>query len=95
MDDPLLGRHYVWVASEVDEATLQAVANETGGRFFRATSAELLSQIYHEIGVLEPSRVETRSYTKWAEMGPLAMGAGLALLGVEILFSFTLLRRYP
>jgi len=95
VDDPILGRHYVWVASEVDEATLQAVARETGGRFFRATSAELLSQIYHEIGVLEPSRVETRSYTKWAELGPLAMGAGLALLGAELLLGFTLLRRYP
>jgi Ca-activated chloride channel family protein len=95
VDDPILGRHYVWVASEVDEATLQAVARETGGRFFRATSAELLNQIYHEIGVLEPSRVETRSYTKWAELGPLAMGAGLALLGAELLLGFTLLRRYP
>src|SRR5882672_6381833 len=95
VDDPLLGRHYVWVASEGDEGTLQAVARETGGRYFRATSAELLSQIYHEIGVLEPSRVETRSYTKWAELGPLAMGAGLALLGAELLLGFTLLRRYP
>ncbi len=95
VDDPILGRHYVWVASEVDEATLQAVAKETGGRFFRATSAELLSQIYHEIGALEPSRVETRSYTKWAELGPVAMGAGLALLGVELLLGLTVLRRYP
>ena len=34
VDDPLLGRHYVMVTSEVDEATLRAVADETGGRFF-------------------------------------------------------------
>ncbi|TMQ61060.1 MAG: VWA domain-containing protein [Candidatus Eisenbacteria bacterium] len=95
VDDPILGRHYVWVASEVDEATLQAVARETGGRYFRATSAELLSQVYREIGALEPSRVETRSYTKWAEMGPLAMSAGLALLGIELLMGFTVWRRYP
>ncbi len=95
VDDPILGRHYVWVASEVDEATLQAVAKETGGRFFRATSAELLSQVYREIGALEPSRVETRSYTKWAELGPFALGAGMALIGLELLMGFTLLRRYP
>ncbi len=95
VDDPVLGRHYVWVASEVDEATLQAVARETGGRYFRATTAELLSQIYREIGTLEPSRVETRSYTKWAEMGPLFIGVGLALLGLELALGFTLLRRYP
>jgi len=95
VDDPLLGRHYVWVQSEVDEATLQAVAGETGGRYFRATSAELLAQVYREIGALEPSRVETRSYTKWAEVGPLALGIGLGLLGLELLLGFTLLRRYP
>jgi Ca-activated chloride channel family protein len=95
VDDPILGRHYVWVASEVDEVTLQAVAKDTGGRYFRATSAELLSQVYREIGALEPSRVETRSYTRWAEVGPLALGIGLGLLGLELLFASTLLRRYP
>jgi len=95
VDDPLIGRHYVWVESEVDEATLQAVAKETGGQYFRATSAELLAQVYREIGALEPSRVETRSYTRWAEMGPLAMGLGLGLLGLELLLGSTILRRYP
>jgi len=95
VDDPLLGRHYVWVQSDVDEATLRAVASETGGRYFRATSAELLSQVYHEIGALEPSRVETRSYTRWAEIGPLALGLGTGLLALELLLSFTAFRRYP
>jgi Ca-activated chloride channel family protein len=95
VDDPVLGRHYVLVSSEVDEATLQAVANETGGRYFRATSGQLLAQIYREIGALEPSRVETRSYTRWAEMGPLVLGLGLGLLGLELLLGFTLMRRYP
>ena len=95
VDDPLIGRHYVWVESEVDEATLQAVAKETGGLYFRATSGELLAQVYREIGALEPSRVETRSYTRWAEMGPLALGLGLGLLALELLLLSTFLRRYP
>lgn len=95
VDDPLLGHHYVWVESDVDEATLRAVADETGGRFFRATSAELLAQVYREIGALEPSRVETRSYTRWAELGPLLMALGTGLLGLEMLLGLTLLRRYP
>lgn len=95
VDDPILGRHYVWVASEVDEATLQEVARETGGRYFRATSAALLGQVYREIGALEPSRVEMRSYTQWAELGPRALGAGAALLALELLLGFTVLARYP
>ena len=95
VDDPLLGRHYVLVASDVDEATLRAVATETGGRYFRATSAVLLAQVYREIGALEPSRVETRSYTRWAELGPLALALGTGLLALEMALSLTLLRRYP
>jgi len=95
VDDPVLGRHYVWVPSEVDEATLQQVAATTGGRFFRATTAELLAQVYREIGALEPSRVEMRSYTRWAEMGPWTLGGGAGLLALELLLGFTVLRRYP
>lgn len=95
VDDPIVGRRYVWVRSDVDEPTLQAVATVTHGRFFRATTASLLSRVYQEIDRLEPSRVETRSYTKWAETGPLALGIGLALLALDVLARATLFRRYP
>lgn len=95
IDDPILGRRYVWVRSEVDEATLKQVAEGTGGRYFRAASAELLSRIYREIGALEPSRVEMRSYTRWAETGPLTLALGAGLLTLELLLGFTLLSRYP
>jgi len=95
VDDPILGRHYVWVRSDVDEPTLRSVAEITGGRYFRATTAELLAEVYREIDALEPSQVELRSYTKWAEAGPRALGAGLALLALDLLLGATLLRRYP
>nr|MDQ3056208.1 VWA domain-containing protein [Pseudomonadota bacterium] len=39
---------------EIDEATLQAIADETGGRFFRARDTESLAGIYAEIDRLEP-----------------------------------------
>jgi Ca-activated chloride channel family protein len=95
VDDPVLGRRYVWVRSEVDEPTLTEVATETGGRFYRATTAALLSQVYREIGALEPSRVELRSYTQWAELGPSLLGSGIVLLWLELLLGATLLARYP
>jgi Ca-activated chloride channel family protein len=95
VDDPILGRHYIWVRSDVDEPTLQAVARITGGRYFRATTAELLSEVYREIDALEPSLVELRSYTRWAEAGPRVLAAGLALVALDLLLGATLLRRYP
>jgi Ca-activated chloride channel family protein len=95
VDDPVLGRHYVWVRSDVDETTLRSVADITHGRYFRATSAELLARVYHEIDALEPSRVEMRSYTRWAEMGPRVLGVGLFLLALDLVLGATWLRRYP
>jgi len=95
VDDPIVGRRYVWVRSEVDEPTLQAVATVTHGRFFRATTAALLARVYQEIDKLEPSRVETRSYTQWAEVGPIFLAVGIALLGLDLLLRATVLRRYP
>jgi Ca-activated chloride channel family protein len=94
-DDPILGRRYVWVRSEVDEPTLEAVASITNGRFFRATTAALLARVYREIDALEPSRVESRSYTQWAEAGPWLVGIALMLLALDLLARATLLRRYP
>jgi Ca-activated chloride channel homolog len=95
IDDPILGRRYVWVRSDVDEASLEAVATLTHARFFRATTAALLARVYQEIDRMEPSRVETRSYTQWAEVGPGLLGLGLALLGLDLLLRATLFRRYP
>jgi Ca-activated chloride channel family protein len=95
IDDPVLGRHYVWVRSDVDEPTLRTVASLTRGRYFRATSAELLAQVYREIDAMEPSQVEMRSYTQWADIGPALLGVGALLMALHLLLGATLLRRYP
>jgi Ca-activated chloride channel family protein len=95
IDDPVMGRHYVWVRSDVDEPTLRAVADITHGRYFRATSSELLAQVYREIDAMEPSQIEMRSYTQWADLGPALLTAGLALLGLDVLLGALLFRRYP
>jgi Ca-activated chloride channel family protein len=95
IDDPVMGRHYVWVRSDVDEPTLRSVAEITHGRYFRATSSELLAQVYREIDAMEPSQIEMRSYTQWADLGPVLLVAGLVLLGLDVLFAALLWRRYP
>jgi hypothetical protein len=74
---------------------LRAVASITGGRYFRATSAELLARVYRDIDAMEPSQVETRSYTQWAELGPALLGTGSALLVLDLLLGAFVLRRYP
>ena len=42
-------------SADLDEATLQAIANDSGGKFFRARSSAELSAVYKEIDKLERS----------------------------------------
>lgn len=41
--------------NDLDEATLQSIAKITGGRYFRATDADALAQVYRQINTLEPA----------------------------------------
>jgi Ca-activated chloride channel family protein len=64
--------------SDLDPATLQAVADATGGRFFQATDTEQLERVYAELDRLEPSVRDERSYRPMRAL--FHWPAGLALL---------------
>ena len=49
-------------SAELDEDTLQAIAAETGGRYFRATNTQKLAEIYDLIDALEPIEQEAETY---------------------------------
>ncbi|TJY59458.1 VWA domain-containing protein [Sinimarinibacterium sp. CAU 1509] len=64
--------------SDLDEDTLKAIAQTTGGAYFRATDAQALQQVYESIDKLEPAAGRDQWYrptTEWFRW-PL----GLALL---------------
>jgi Ca-activated chloride channel family protein len=48
--------------SDLDPATLRAIAERTGGRYFQATDAARLEQVYEELDGLEPSIRDSRSF---------------------------------
>ena len=47
---------------DLDEKTLHAIAEETGGRYFRAHNIEELQQIYQLLDELEPTEKESQTY---------------------------------
>ncbi|NIP95468.1 MAG: VWA domain-containing protein [Akkermansiaceae bacterium] len=80
---------------DADTRTLEAVASETGGRFFEAQNAEALGEIYREIDELERSQIESLRFMDYKELFlPFALGAFL-LLGVEVVLSCTIFRKIP
>src|SRR4030095_3203229 len=79
----------------IDEKLLKQIADETGGRYFRAKDNEGLKNIYSEIDKLEKSRIETTTTTKFSEKFlPFVIAAAIFLL-LEILLRLTLLKKFP
>ena len=79
---------------EIDEKLLQAIADATGGQYFRATDNEKLEAIYDEINKLEKTEVEEFKYYKYEEkFRPWILLAG-ALLIVEWFLRNTLFRSF-
>ena len=79
----------------IDEALLRRIAEETGGRYFRARDKAGLQNIYKQIDQLEKSKVEYTSYKRYEELFlPLALAAIFFLL-VEIILRYTIFRRFP
>lgn len=79
----------------IDEQLLRRIAEETGGRYFRAKDKEGLQNIYKQIDQLEKSKVEYTSYKRYEELFlPLALAA-VAFLFLEIMLRLTVLKRFP
>lgn len=79
----------------VDEKTLTAVAESTGGKYFRATNTASLRKIYETIDELEPSPAEVEQIVQHTELFRWLLAPGLLLLTLQVLLSATWLRRSP
>jgi Ca-activated chloride channel homolog len=88
-------RRLVMAKVDVDEKTLQAIADQTGGKFYRATDTDSLRQIYEQINRLEKSAQTVQKFEHTEELYPYAVIPALAILGISLLLQQTRLRRLP
>lgn len=80
---------------EIDEEVLQQIAILTGGKYFRATDNDKLSQIYQEIDQLEKSKIEVKHFSKKNEQYFIFGLIGMCLLIAQAVLRYTLLRKIP
>jgi Ca-activated chloride channel homolog len=85
----------ITVKVDVDEKTLQAVAEETGGKFYRATDTDSLQKIYEQINRFERTAQTVQKFEHTEEMYPWALIPSLAILGLGLILQQTRLRRLP
>jgi Ca-activated chloride channel family protein len=101
VDHPVYGKVYArnpdgsLVLTRIDEKSLRAIAETTGGEFFRATDAEALSKIYTQILDLERTKFQVKRYERVREYYRWAAVPGGLLLVLEILLAATRLRVLP
>jgi Ca-activated chloride channel family protein len=86
---------YQQVPVDVDEDTLQKIAQMTGGQYYRADNAERFREIYAEIDKLEKTEAVINKYTQFKELFPWFVSCGLVLLLIEVTLGQTVFRRLP
>lgn len=80
---------------EIDEETLQEIANNTGGEYFRATDNDKLKQIYEQIDQLEKSKIEVKEFSQKDEEFLIFVLIAALLLLSDMILRNTLLRQIP
>lgn len=82
MVDSFFGSRQINPSAELDEQGLTAIAEQTGGRYFRARDTRELNEIYHLIDTLEPVERDHDIFRPLHAlfMWPLAISLLLAML---------------
>lgn len=88
-------RVYQMQPVDIDEVTLQKIAEATGGKYYRADNAERFQEIYAEIDKLEKTEATINKYTEFKELFPWLVWGGLTLLLIELVLGQTVFRRLP
>ena len=80
------GNRRVNPSADLDEKTLRAIADKTGGRYFRARDIDEFEKIYHILDQLEPVAKESQTFRPTTALFFWPLGIALliaALLGLS------------
>ena len=80
---------------EIDEGSVTAIANTTGGQYFRATDTDSLAKIYEVINELETTKRTEKKYEDYEELFLYLLLPGLGLVLLERLLAETRYRHLP
>jgi Ca-activated chloride channel family protein len=88
-------KQYRWMDVDVDEDTLTKIAAATGGKYYRADSADIFRRIYSEIDRLEKSEAVVKKYQHFDELFGYVTLGGLGVFMLELILSHTVWRKLP
>ena len=83
------------IDTKIDEPSLQAIADMTNGKYFRAKDEKVLRKVFDEIDSLEKSVLDVDRFTYTEENFEPWLLLSLCALGLYLLMRYTVLRRIP
>jgi Ca-activated chloride channel family protein len=95
IDDPIFGQRYVYQQVDIDETTLKAVAEQTGGAYFRAQDLESLKEIYATIDKLEKTTARMKTFADYNDLYIHLLLPAFGLLALWIVLENTRYLRIP
>jgi len=95
IEDPIFGKRYVRMDTEIDEVLLRRIADDTGGMYFRAKDEKGLREIYKTISKLEKTEIETKEYANYTELVGGFLLPALLIILLELILSNTMFRKIP
>lgn len=88
-------KRYQPIHSTVNDELLTKLATSTGGKYWRAETTNALKGVFNEIDRLERTKIDMNQYTKYAELFPPWLRAGVLVWLVAQILGMTVLRRAP
>lgn len=82
-------------SNNIDEKTLQRIADMTGGFYAKAGNPDDLRSIYEKIDALEKTKIETVDYYEYKELFAPLIIIAISLLILEILLNCTVFSKIP
>ncbi len=79
----------------IDEATLQAIASATGGKYFRATGNSTLRDIFNEIDALEKTKLDIKTFSHTEDDYMMWAWLAFGLFAFEMVLRYLFLRPIP
>ena len=89
VNDPLFGQRYVYQRVNIDEDTLTAIAEKSGGLYFRTENLDGLRQIYDTIDKLEKTEVKVDIFADYSEIYPWLLIPAIVLLSAYVVLRNT------
>lgn len=88
------GFRYAQVPVSIDEELLREIAQNTGGRYFRATDQDKLQAIYQEIDQLEKTQLQELKFYTYDEKFSLFALWALGLFCLELILRYSWLKSF-